>query len=96
MARKAKYQVPEIARKFERQESFLLDGFQINHGETIKIRGEFGAKFKFQYLVTNTETGAQWVDCFEIIGGVPSVFRSFKVDRIKRVPRRGKRAKRVN
>jgi hypothetical protein len=95
MARKPKYQEPDIAKKFVRESSLLLDGFQINHGETIKIRGEFGAKFKFQYLVTNTDTGAQWIDCFEIIGGVASVFRSFKLDRIKRVPKRGKRAKRV-
>jgi hypothetical protein len=95
MARKPKYEKPEIAKKFVREPSFVLDGFEINHGETIKIRGEFGSKFKFQYLVTNIETGAQWIDCFEIIGGVPSVFRSFKLDRIKRVPKRGKRAKRV-
>jgi hypothetical protein len=96
MARKIKYEVPPIARKFVREPSLVFDGFEIVQGETIKVRGEFGAKFKFQYLVTNTETGAQWIDCFEIIGGVASVFRSFKVERIKRVPKRGKRAKRVN
>ncbi len=95
MARKVKYEQPEIAKKFVRESSFLLDGFEVNHGDVIKIRGEFGAKFKFQYLVTNTDTGAQWIDCFEIIGTVPSVFRSFRTDRIKRIPKRGKRAKRV-
>lgn len=96
MARKPKYEVPQIALKFQREDNLVLDGFEIKHGDTIKIRGEFGAKFKFQYLVTNTDTGAQWIDCFEIIGTVPSVFRSFRVDRIKRIPKRGKRAKRVN
>lgn len=71
------------------------NGFPIRSGETIKIVGEWGSKFKFIGITTNTLTGASWVDCFEIIGGVPSVFRSFKQERVKRIPKRGKRAKRV-
>ena len=71
------------------------NGFPIQAGETIKVIGEWGTKFKFIGITTNTLTGASWVDCFEIIGGVPSVFRSFKPERVKRIPKRGKRAKRV-
>jgi hypothetical protein len=72
-----------------------LDGFPINVGDIIKVHGEWGSKFKFVGVTTNTLTGASWVDCFEIMGGVSSVFRSFKQDRIKRIPKRGKRARRV-
>ena len=70
-------------------------GFEIRAGEVVKVYGEYGARFKFVGVTTNELTGSSWVDCFEIIGGVPSVFRSFKEDKIKRIPKRGKRAKRV-
>lgn len=72
-----------------------VNGFPISAGEIIKINGEWGSRFKFVGVTTNTLTGSSWVDCFEIIGNVPSVFRSFKQDRVKRIPKRGKRAKRV-
>lgn len=72
-----------------------LDRFEISAGDIIKVYGERGSKFKFIGVTTNSRTGSQWVDCFEIINGISSVFRSFKQDRIKRVPVRGKRAKRV-
>lgn len=72
-----------------------LNGFAINKGDVIKVHGEYGARFKFVGVTTNTLTGASWIDCFEIIGTVPSVFRSFKKERVKRIPKRGKRAKRV-
>lgn len=73
-----------------------VNGFPINAGELIKVQGEYGSKFKFVGVTTNNLTGASWVDCFELIKGVPSVFRSFKQERIKRIPQRGKRAKRVS
>jgi len=72
-----------------------VNGFPIEAGEMIKVHGEWGSKFKFVGVTTNTLTGSTWVDCFEVIRGVPSVFRSFKMDRIKRIPKRGTRAKRV-
>lgn len=81
--------------KFRTVSEFEHNGFMIYAGDTIKVKGEYGGKFKVVGLTTNIETGAQWIDCFEIIGGVPSVFRSFKQDKIKRVPQRKKRAKRV-
>jgi hypothetical protein len=72
-----------------------VNGFPVNGGDIVKVRGEWGAKFKFVGITTNTLTGSSWVDCFEIIGNVPSVFRSFKQENIKRVPVKRKRAKRV-
>lgn len=80
---------------FETTPYMEVNGFPINKGDTIKIQGEYGSKFKFVGLTKNTVTGAVWVDCFQIIGTVPSVFRSFRIERVKRIPQRGKRAKRV-
>ena len=96
MGRRRKYSAPQISLKFSREESFVINGFQVNRGDIIKVKDEHGGRFKVDYYVTNTETGATWVDCFEIINKVPSVFRSFKVERIKRVPTRGKRSKHVD
>lgn len=95
MARPKKYIVPEIAKKFIRQDSVIVDGFEIKHGDLIKVAGQYGLKFKFDSFVTNTETGSQWVDCFEVFRNTASQFRSFKLEDVKRIPQRGKRAKRV-
>lgn len=73
-----------------------VDGFPIHGGDIIKVKGEYGTKFKFVGVTTNTETGASWVDCHEIFRGKAQQFRAFKQDRIKRVPQRGRRAKRVS
>jgi hypothetical protein len=82
--------------KFLREPEISLDGFTISYGDLFKVKGEYGNKFKFLGLVTNLETGAQWVDCFEVVRGQVGALRSFKSDRIKRIPQKGKRAKRVN
>ena len=82
---------------FETIPTITIDGFEINQGDMIKINGQHGSRFKFIGLTKNNLTGSQWIDCFEILGGVPSVFRSFKEDQIKRIPKkRGKRVKNVN
>lgn len=72
------------------------DGFPINAGDLIKIKGEYGTKFMFRGVTTNPTTGATWVDCFQMFRGKPQQFRAFKQDRVKRIPQKGKRAKRVN
>jgi hypothetical protein len=95
MARTKKYAVPEIAKKFVREDRLIIDGFEIIKGDLIKISGQYGLKFKFDSFVTNTETGATWVDCFEVFRATASQFRSFRVEDVKRIPQRGKRAKRV-
>jgi hypothetical protein len=78
--------------KFEKQESLSVNSRTIYRGDIIKIIEEYGARFKFHSLVTNKETGAQWIDCFEIKKGVVSAWRSFRSDRIKLIPiKRGKK-----
>jgi hypothetical protein len=93
MARRKTAQVSET--KFRTEPTFELNGFEVNEGDLIKAKGEYGVKFQVRGLTTNIETGAQWVDCFEIFRGKPQQFRAFKIDRVKRVPQKGKRAKRV-
>lgn len=79
---------PVAPTKFERQFSIEVDGFPIESGEMIKIKGEYGMRFKFHSLVTNTDTGVQWIDCFENHRGQSGCYRSFRIDRIKRIPKR--------
>lgn len=80
--------------KFLHEPTAIINGIEFNAGDIIKIQGEHGVKFKFDSLVTNTETGSQWIDCFELQRGMTSCYRSFAVDRIKRIPK--KRGRRVN
>lgn len=82
--------------KFSTEPYMEVNGFPIHEGDIIKVKGEYGTQFKFRGITTNTETGATWADCFEIYRGKAQQFRAFKEDLIKRVPQRGKRAKRVN
>jgi hypothetical protein len=72
-----------------------VNGFPIEAGDIVKVKGEYGVKFKFVGITTNERTGSEWVDCFEIFRGKAQQFRAFKEDRIKRIPQKGKRAKRV-
>lgn len=80
---------------FETVPYMEIDGFAINSGDIVKVKGEYGVKFKFVGITTNTLTGSSWVDCFEIFRGKAQQFRAFREDRIKRVPQRGRRARRV-
>ena len=90
MPRRKKVELPPT--KFFSYPEIEVDGFIIEKGELIKIKDEWGMRFKFDGLVTNTETGAQWVDCFEMYRGKAGVLRAFKLDRVKRIPKkRGKR-----
>lgn len=93
MPRKRKSSTPS-ASKFHRVPEMQIGNFTISRGDTIKIVGEHGTKFKFDNVVTNTETGSQWIDCFELHKGAVGAMRSFRMDRVKRIPnRRVKRMK---
>jgi hypothetical protein len=93
MPRRKKVEV--VPTKFAKVYEMPHGNFVINQGDLIKINDEWGMKFKFDSLVTNVETGAQWVDCFEVHKLRTGSLRSFSLDRVKRIPtRRGRRAKR--
>jgi hypothetical protein len=89
MGRKNKSVVKEsnFARVYEIQVGNKI----VSRGDMIKISGEYGGKFRFHSLVTNTETGAEWIDCFELQRGVASAWRSFRSDRIKLIPKKRSR-----
>jgi hypothetical protein len=80
--------------KFAREHSIDIDGFTIAKGDIIKIRGEYGVQFKFDSLVTNTDTGVQWIDCFEVHRGQVGCCRSFRMDKIKRIPKKRRKSER--
>lgn len=84
------------ASYFIKEDSVEVNGFIISRGDIIKIQGERGSKFRFHSFVTNSISGAQWIDCFELMNGTSSVFRSFALDKVKRIPIRRKRGKHVN
>lgn len=90
---KKKTQSAVLETKFQKVPELIIDGFVISQGDLIKVRGEYGVRFKFSSLTTNLESGAQWIDCFEVFRGQVGAFRSFKSDRIKRIPK--KRTKKV-
>jgi hypothetical protein len=103
MGRPKKFVVPEIARKYFREENAVLPtGQTIERGDMFKVKGknsygvgEWGLTFKFNYLVTNTETNKIYVECFEMYRGRAGVMRAFTLDRIKPMPKK-RRVKRVN
>jgi len=66
----------------------LSDGKTISRGEIFKVSGEYGLRFRFDSLVTNLESGAEWIDCYEMFRSQAGAFRSFKRDRIKRIPKK--------
>lgn len=94
--RKVEYTKVVINDPFEREYTFEVGNFTIERGELIKIVGEYGTKFKFESITTNPKNGAVWVDCFEVYRGQRGPYRSFTIDRIKRIPKRRPRKAKVN
>jgi hypothetical protein len=93
---KRKIVVSPNAGLYQRVSNYTMpDGRVIEDGEIIKIVGEWGSKFKFKEHVERTDTGAEWIDCFQIIGGQLAGWRSFKPDRIKPMPKKRGKNKRA-
>ncbi len=90
MSRKKRTTTSLVSSKFNNEKQIEIDGFVINSGDIVKIKGQFGSKFIFQGLVTNRETGVQWIDCIELDKGQPGPFRSFYPEYVKRIPKRRK------
>ncbi len=83
---------PVRETKFDRVREIQVGNRLLVAGDIIKISGEYGSRFKFDSLVTNKETGAQWIDCFEFSKNSVSSCRSFRSDRIKLIPiKRGRK-----
>lgn len=103
MARHKKFVLPEIARKYLREDSAVLPtGQVVERGDMFKVKGknsfgvgEWGLTFKFDHLVTNLENDTVYVECFEMYRGRAGVMRAFPLDRIKPMPKK-RRKKNVN
>lgn len=95
MARK-RNSAPVIETNFSRVYEMESGNFTIEKGDLIKIIGEYGMRFKFNSITTNKTTGVSWVDCFETHRGQTGAFRSFNIERVKRIPKkRPRKAKTV-
>ena len=86
--RKTDYTDIVIPDPFNRVYEMQYENFTIERGELIKITGEYGTRFKFESITTNPINNAVWVDCFEMWRGRQGAYRSFSVDRVKRIPKR--------
>jgi hypothetical protein len=86
--RKTEYNGPVTKDPYERIYEMPFGNFTIERGDLIKVAGEYGTKFKFESITTNPKNGAVWVDCFEMWRGRTGAYRSFAIDRVKRIPKR--------
>ena len=92
MGRK-KQVVSPLAHLYHREPTYTTpEGRTIEPGEIIKIKGEWGTKFKFIEYVRRTDDHAkEWIDCYELEKGQLCGYRSFKPDRIKALPKTKRR-----
>ena len=94
---KRKNTIGPTAHLYKRVNSFTMpDGRIIEKDEIIKIDGEHGGKFKFLEYVIKSDSGAEWIDCFEVRDGVLCGWRSFRTDRIKPIAKKRKDKKNEN
>ena len=91
MARRKVEHTSTIQDPFVREYQMKYENFIIERGDLIKIAGEYGTRFRFESVTTNPKNGAVWVDCFETWRGRTGAYRSFSVDRVKRIPKRRSR-----
>lgn len=86
----------EVSNRYVREDTLTLpDGNVVERGDMFKIRGknsfgvgEWGLSFKFDHLVTDTQTGKTYVECYEMYRGRAGVMRAFPIERIKRIPKK--------
>lgn len=94
--RKTEYTGSVINDPFDRVYEMQYENFTIERGDLIKIVGEYGTRFRFESVTTNPTNGAVWVDCFEMWRGRTGAYRSFSIDRVKRIPKRRPRKAKAN
>jgi hypothetical protein len=91
----SKFKGPDPTAYLDKTYQFEIGNFTIIQGDIIRITGEYGLKFQFDCIVTNTRNGSVWVDCYELDKGRVRMLRAFTIDRIKRIPVRRKRVSRT-
>lgn len=77
MVRRKRIPAPET--KFRRSSECKIHGRTVEVGTELTIVGE--GRMLFHAFVTNTETGAEWIDCID----KNKHMRSFRVEQVKRV-----------
>lgn len=79
MAKKIAPKADDLGWKFTRSIEWKHNGRLVERGTEITVRGH--GRMRFLEIVTNTETGAQWIDCVDKNKSI----RSFRPDEVKRV-----------
>lgn len=88
--------VSPFSHLYYREQSITIDGGRvIQKGEVIKIKGINATKFVFKEHVRRTDSGIEWIDCFELDKGVSCGQRSFRTDRIKPLPKAKKKRNKI-
>ena len=88
--------VSPFAHLYHRESSIAIEGGRvIQKGEVIKIKGINATKFVFKEYVRRTDSGIDWIDCFELDKGVSCGQRSFRKDRIKPTPKPKKKRTKI-
>ena len=70
------------------------DGKLVSEGDIIKIHGEHGKKFRFSKFVTRQDNGLTWIDCYEMDKNLPCGLRSFRLERVRIIPKPSGRKRR--
>jgi hypothetical protein len=95
MGRRKKVVTP-MEHLYSRSEDYVLEsGRIISRGEVIKIEGVWGVKFKFKEHVVRTDSGKEWIDCYELEKGVTCGLRSFYPERVKPLSKKRTKKKTV-
>jgi len=66
---------PHIVAQYEME----FKGDTIKPGTVIKFKNIRGKTFKFRCLANNTKTGAEWIECVDMVTGE---WRAFRVEKL--------------
>ena len=82
-----------INQHWETSPVLVVGNRKVEAGEIIKISQVWGTKFKFIRYVYNPKTDTSWIDCAEMHRNQWGQTRSFRVDRVKLLPKRRNKKK---
>lgn len=95
MSKKRKIVSPMEHLYSRSSEYTLQSGRIIYQGEIIKIDGVWGVSFKFKEHIVRTDSGKEWIDCYELEKGITCGLRSFYPEKIKPLSKKRNKKKTV-
>ena len=83
--RKVKYE-PQRDMSWK-QSNDTYEPLDLTTGDLFKVKGEYGATFKFVEHVVNLNTGDEWITCYGGRKEEPA-WRAFPIEKVKRIPKK--------